>query len=106
ELTILPYHRIVSDLNGMTPGDLLAKIAKVAAVTSGAAPEPPARGHISMYLDRAWHGIAFDPATIDMNDPINSLDYVILADRILHPILGIGDIRTDHRIDFVGGIRG
>jgi uncharacterized protein (DUF1015 family) len=106
ELTILPYHRLVTDLNGMTSGDFLQRLSKVARVTPDAAPEPAARGHVSMYLGGKWHGVAFDPATINLNDPINSLDYVVLADRVLHPILGIGDIRTDQRIDFVGGIRG
>ncbi len=90
----------------MTAGDLLQKIAKVASVTPDAAPEPASPGHISMYLGGRWHGLAFDEATINRADPIGGLDSVILADRILHPILGIGDIRGDPRVDFVGGIRG
>jgi uncharacterized protein (DUF1015 family) len=59
-----------------------------------------------MYLDKKWYRITLPESSIDRGDPVNSLDYVLLYDRILHPILGIGDIRTDLRIDFVGGIRG
>ncbi len=106
ELTILPYHRTVADLNGMTADDLLQRISEVAAVTKEAAPEPTAPGRVSMYLAGKWHGIAFDESSIDRVDPIAGLDSVMLAERILHPILGIGDIRSDPRIDFVGGIRG
>ncbi len=106
ELTILPYHRLVADLNGMTPGDFLQKLAKVVTVVPSAPPEPSTRAHVSMYLDGNWYGLTFDESTIDRRDPIASLDYVLLADRVLHPLLGIGDIRTDQRIDFVGGIRG
>lgn len=105
-LTILPYHRLIADLNGLSPDQLLAKIGEVAKVAPDAKPEPAAPGHISMYLAGKWHGIAFDPMSIDKADPVRSLDSVILTERILQPILGIGDIRTDKRIDFVGGIRG
>ena len=59
-----------------------------------------------MYLDGRWHRLELDPASIDRADPIASLDVSLLQDRVLAPILGIGDPRTDKRIDFVGGIRG
>jgi uncharacterized protein (DUF1015 family) len=59
-----------------------------------------------MYLDGTWYSVVLPQASIDKSDPIASLDYVLLYDRILAPMLGIGEIRTDKRIDFVGGIRG
>jgi uncharacterized protein (DUF1015 family) len=59
-----------------------------------------------IYLGGAWHRLELDPAGIDRSDPIGSLDVSLLQDRVLSPILGVGDPRTDERIDFVGGIRG
>jgi uncharacterized protein (DUF1015 family) len=59
-----------------------------------------------VYLDRHWHLVVLDEGSIDRHDPIGSLDVSLLQDRVLGPILGIGDPRTDKRIDFVGGIRG
>ena len=69
-------------------------------------PNPPHPGSISFYTDGAWHLLELDPATIPANDPIRSLDAALLEERVLGPILGVGDIRTDKRVDFVGGIRG
>ncbi|HBS28057.1 MAG TPA: DUF1015 domain-containing protein [Phycisphaerales bacterium] len=105
-LTILPYHRTVADLNGLTPEAVLKKIGAGARVTPDASPEPASPGSVSMYIAGRWHGIAFPTESISRADPVRSLDSVILTERILQPILGIGDIRTDTRIDFVGGIRG
>ena len=69
-------------------------------------PVPPRAGTFAFYLAGAWYLLELDPATIDRADPIGSLDVSLLQDRVLGPILGIGDPRTDKRIDFVGGIRG
>jgi uncharacterized protein (DUF1015 family) len=106
ELTILPYHRVVADLNGLTPAELLASLSSVATVAPSAEPQPSRAGSFGMYLDGAWYSVALPEASIDHSDPVGSLDYTLLYDRVLSPILGIGDIRTDRRIDFVGGIRG
>jgi uncharacterized protein (DUF1015 family) len=109
QLTILPYNRIVADLAGLAPGDLVAKlkdIMSVEALAPGADPAPPTTGVFSMYLDGKWFRLALPPESIDRTDAVASLDYQLLSERILEPILGIGDIRTDARIDFVGGIRG
>jgi uncharacterized protein (DUF1015 family) len=67
----------------------------------------PGRGGVfCVYLEGGWHRLELDPAAIDRSDPIASLDVSLLQDQVLSPILGIGDPRTDKRIDFVGGIRG
>ncbi len=106
-LTILPYHRIVKDLHGLSPADFLARLAAVGMLTKNAPPSPTRPHCVSIYMQgQGWHGLEFAPASIPANDPIKSLDYEILADRVLTSILGIGDIRKDKRIDFVGGIRG
>lgn len=106
DLTILPYHRIVADLNGLSPEQFLEKLRTVVTLSPTDDPNPPAPGSFGVYVAGAWRRAAFDPGTINPEDPIGSLDSVLLAERILTPILGIGDIRTDKRIDFVGGIRG
>jgi uncharacterized protein (DUF1015 family) len=105
-LTILPYHRVVKDLNGLTPEALLEKIRAVAKVEETSTPQPPHTLCFGMYLAGKWYRVTLDANSVDTSDPVGSLDYVLLSERILHPILGIGDIRTDKRIDFVGGIRG
>lgn len=105
-LTILPYHRAVKDLNGLSTGDFLAKLARVGDLTEGAGDAPARPGSVSVYADGRWHGLCFPEHSIDRRDPIRSLDSVLLSERVLTPILGIGDIRKDKRIDFVGGIRG
>ncbi len=106
QLNILPYNRYVKDLNGLSPDGLISKLSAIARVEKDIDPEPRETGAFGMYLDGQWYAVTLPDGSIDKSDPINSLDYVLLADRVLHPILGIGDIRTDDRIDFVGGIRG
>lgn len=109
ELTILPYHRVVKDLAGMTPADFLGKLKTIGTVTSNVPADPPTPGSFCVYLGKAaggWHRVTLPESSIDRRDPIASLDYVLLSDRVLAPMLGIQDLRTDKRIDFVGGIRG
>lgn len=108
ELTILPYHRVVKDLNGLSREQFLDRLMEVGAVAATDQPEPPAPGSFSVYLGKqtGWRRVTMPSHTINRTDPIASLDYVLLYDRVLAPVLGIGDIRTDKRIDFVGGIRG
>lgn len=107
-LTILPYHRTVKDLGGLTVPLVLQKLGSVGTVEATANPEPPAPGSFCVYLGKAsgWHKVTLPAASIDRADPIGSLDYVLLTNRVLGPIFGITDLRTDTRIDFVGGIRG
>lgn len=108
QLTILPYNRVVRDLNGLSPTEFLTRLGKVGDVSPlGDRPRMPTeRGLINLYVEGCWHELRFKQDTIDPSDPISSLDVALLQDRILAPILGIGDPRTDERIGFVGGIRG
>jgi len=104
ELKILPYNRIVLDLNGLTPAALLERTSALFGRTDAAPPTPAAVGDISMYLGGRWHGLRcpVDPAA----DPVARLDVSVLQEKLLGPVLGIEDVRTSKRIDFVGGIRG
>ena len=106
QLRILPYNRVVRDLNGLTPDAVLARLRGVGRLQPASSPEPDRAGVFGIYLAGRWYRLELDPATIDPRDPIASLDVALLQDRVLGPILGIGDPRTDKRIDFVGGIRG
>ena len=105
ELKILPYNRIVLDLHGLAPAELLARVKTIfGGVTENAAPTPTAIGEVSMYLAGKWYGLhcPVDPKA----DPVGRLDVSVLQDKLLAPVLGIDDVRTSKRIDFVGGIRG
>lgn len=105
ELAILPYNRVVKDLGGKSPGEFLAAVASAFRIRHGAGPEPAGKGDIRMYFSGAW--LRLEPiAPVDASDPIGSLDVSVLEKRLLAPILGIADQRTDKRIEFVGGIRG
>lgn len=104
ELKILPYHRAVKDLNGLSFPDFLALTEKKFKVQKTDADTPPAKNHFCMYAGGSWYLIT--PKFEISSDPIESLDVKILQDHILRPILGIQDPRTDKRIDFIGGIRG
>jgi uncharacterized protein (DUF1015 family) len=106
QLRILPYNRVVRDLNGLTPNALLERLRGVGRLQPASSPEPDRAGVFGIYLAGQWYRLELDPATIDRRDPIASLDVALLQDRVLGPMLGIGDPRTDKRIDFVGGIRG
>jgi len=106
QLNVLPYHRVVKDLNGLAPAEFLDKLRGVGKVTPTDVAQPERSGCFGVYLQGRWYRVELPEASIDRGDPIASLDYVLLYDRVLAPLLGIGEIRTDPRIDFVGGIRG
>jgi len=106
QLQILPYNRIVRDLNGIPADEFLARVREQFNVSDGARPSPNARGNWSMYLDGRWHGLKLRDDSSRPAGAVESLDVSLLQDRLLDPILGIKDVRTDKRIDFVGGIRG
>lgn len=103
-LTILPYHRIVKDLHGLTPAAFLEALRARVSVRDGG-PEPARPGEVSMYLDGRWHALTL-PASPAGTSRADSLDVAVLQREVLAPVLGIGDVRTDKRIDFVGGARG
>ena len=106
QLRILPYNRLVRDLNGLGESGVLGRLSRAGRVTATDRPAPRHRHSFSIYLPGRWYLMELEDATIDRRDPIASLDVSLLQDRVLGPILGIGDPRTDKRIDFVGGIRG
>jgi uncharacterized protein (DUF1015 family) len=106
QVRILPYNRVVKDLNGRTPERFLAALGEKFSVRPGASPSPARKGEISVYLAGRWYGILIPPGGVATGGAIASLDAALLQEKILEPLLGIRDIRTDKRIDFVGGIRG
>ena len=106
QLQILAYNRVVKDLNGLSNEEFLNEIRRQFDVSEDATPEPPARGHWSMYLNGRWYGLQLSTQATLPTGTVGSLDVSVLQDRLLAPILGIKDIRTDKRIDFVGGLRG
>ena len=107
ELNILDYNRVVKDLNRLNDDEFMAQVKSqfdVTAVEHEARPAMPHR--FGMYLAGTWYELAVkEPPTVDA-DPLDRLDVKLLSDRLLEPVLGISDPRTDKRIDFVGGIRG
>ena len=108
QLTIIDYNRVVRDLNGLTADEFLAKVAENFVVEKKGTDiyKPSALHNFSLYLEGEWYSLTAKPGTYDDNDPIGVLDVTISSDHILHEALGIGDLRKDKRIDFVGGIRG
>lgn len=108
QLTIIDYNRVVRDLNGLTADEFLAKVAENFVVEKKGTDiyKPSALHNFSLYLEGEWYSLTAKPGTYDDNDPIGVLDVTISSDHILHEVLGIGDLRKDKRIDFVGGIRG
>jgi uncharacterized protein (DUF1015 family) len=106
QLQILPYNRVVRDLNGLTKEEFLARLRDSFVVSEEASASPSERGSWSMYLDGRWYGLSLSEDASKPEGVVDSLDASILQNRLLDPILGIKDVRTDKRIDFVGGIRG
>ena len=108
QLTIIDYNRVVKDLNGLTPEELLAKLADNFIVEPKGTEiyKPAALHNFSLYVDGQWYSLTAKEGTYDDSDPIGVLDVTISSNLILHDILGLGDLRKDKRIDFVGGIRG
>jgi uncharacterized protein (DUF1015 family) len=106
QVQILAYNRTVQDLNGLSQEQFLDSIKEQFSISENASPEPPERGNWSMYLDGKWYGLQLSPATTQPAGTVAGLDVSILQDRLLDPILGIKDVRTDKRVDFIGGLRG
>lgn len=107
ELMILPYNRVVRDLNGMSTKQFFEKLKeKFELEEIGKEPYAPVqKGTFGMYLGGTWYALKILPQYRSA-DPVKGLDVSILQDHLLAPVLGIGDPRTDKRIDFIGGIRG
>ncbi len=106
EMQILAYNRVVKDLSGRSPEEFLAALSDAFIVESDGKAEPSQPHRFGMYLGGRWYGLQARPGSFDETDPVASLDASILQENLLSPLLGIENPRTDHRIDFVGGIRG
>jgi uncharacterized protein (DUF1015 family) len=107
EMRILDYNRVVADLNGLSPDALLAKVgASFGVEPSAAAVQPAEPETFGMFVADRWYRLRIRPEVVPRADPVASLEVSLLQEHLLAPILGIGDPRTDRRIDFVGGMRG
>jgi len=108
QLSIIDYNRVVKDMNGLTNQEFLNKLSTIFIIEEkGPAIFKPDKLHtFSMYLDGIWFSLTAKPGTFNDNDPIGILDVTILSKLVLDDILGIKDLRTSNRIDFIGGIRG
>ncbi len=107
QVRILDYNRVVRDLNGLSPPAFLERLAADFEVTASTEPARPDQPHsFGMYLDGAWYRLAALAPPGPAAAPLERLDVGLLTDLVLAPLLGVGDPRTDRRIDFVGGIRG
>ena len=107
QMQILDYNRVIKDLNGQTPEQLLAALEQAFTVEPVGQQCKPARsGEFGMYLQNKWYRLTIRDERIPHDDPVKRLDVSLLQDNLIEPLLGIADPRRDKRIDFVGGIRG
>ena len=107
ELRILDYNRLLKDTNGLSDDALMEKLGGIFTVTASDVPVRPARRHqFGMYFRDRWYTLDLREGLADESDPVESLDVSILQRLVNEPVFGVGDPRTDSRIDFVGGIRG
>ncbi len=108
QLTIIDYNRVVKDLNGFSDEEFITKLKQNFVVEEKGTEiyKPNALHNFAMYLSGKWYSLTANPGTYNDNDPIGVLDVTISSNLILDEILGIKDLRSDKRIDFVGGIRG
>ena len=108
QLNIIDYNRVVKDLNGLTEAEFLTALEKNFVVEEKGTEiyKPTALHNFALYLDGKWYSLTAKPGTYDDNDPIGVLDVTISSNLILDELLGLKDLRSDKRVDFVGGIRG
>ena len=103
---ILPYNRVLKDLNGFSPAQLLEKLDGVFIIHSQGTPQPTRQHELGFYLAGHWHTLNVRPRFAATTDPLEKLDVTLLQKYVLDPIFGITDPRTSTRVNFVGGIRG
>ena len=106
QMQILPYNRVLKDLNENTAESILKKLDSVFVIKTPGTASPGRKHELGFYLDRKWHTLNFRPHFAATQDPIEKLDVTLLQKYVLEPIFGIDDPRTSKRINFVGGIRG
>jgi uncharacterized protein (DUF1015 family) len=106
QMQILPYNRVLKDLNGLSPGQLLEKLAGIFVITRPGTAAPARKHELGLYLGGQWHTLHFRPSFTAATDAMETLDVTLLQKHVLAPLFGITDPRTSKRINFVGGIRG
>jgi len=106
QMQILPYNRVLKDLNGLSPRELLEKLAGVFDISRPGAATPARKHELGLYLGGQWHTLHFLPRLTAATDAMETLDVTLLQRHVLEPLFGIADPRTSKRINFVGGIRG
>jgi len=105
-MQILPYNRVLQDLNGLSAGQLLEKLAGVFDIARPGAAAPARKHEVGLFLGGQWHTLRFKPRFTAATDAIERLDVTLLQKHVLEPVFGIADPRTSKRVNFVGGIRG
>jgi uncharacterized protein (DUF1015 family) len=106
QMQILPYNRVLKDLNGLTPEQLLEKLSSLFVIQPSGRPAPACEHELGFYLQGRWLTLSFRPRFSAADSPIDKLDVTLLQKHVLAPIFGIADPQTSERIDFVGGLRG
>ncbi len=106
QMQILPYNRVLKDLNGLSPEQLRPKLEIIFTLQTNGAARPARKHELGLFLNGRWHTLTFRPEFTTTSDPIEKLDVTLLQKLVLDPIFGINDPRTSKRINFVGGIRG
>jgi uncharacterized protein (DUF1015 family) len=106
QMQILPYNRVLKDLNGLSPAQLLEKLAGIFEITRPGAATPARKHDLGLYLGGEWRTLRFSPRFTAVADTRETLDVTLLQKHMLEPLFGIDDPRTSKRINFVGGIRG
>jgi len=106
EIQILPYNRVLADLNGHTPKQLLQRLGLVFQIDEKGGSRPKAKHELGFYFEGVWRTLRFRETLTSGKDPVQTLDVSLLQDHVLEPVFGIDNPRTSQRINFVGGIRG
>jgi uncharacterized protein (DUF1015 family) len=106
QLRILPYNRVLKDLNGLSAAELLKKLETIFVVTDGGPARPEGKHELALFLENRWRALRFRPEIGAVEDPLEGQDVALLQKHVLAPIFGIDDPRTSRRVSFVGGIRG
>ena len=106
QMQILPYNRVLKNLNGLTAAQLLQKLDGIFVIKPNGAAKPTRKHELGLFISGQWHTLHFRPQFAATNDPIEKLDVTLLQKFVLDPIFGITDPRTSKQINFVGGIRG
>ncbi|HSY19379.1 MAG TPA: DUF1015 family protein [Candidatus Acidoferrales bacterium] len=106
QMQILPYNRVLKDLNGLTPQELMKKLEEVFNIVRMGVPTPTAKHELGLFINKRWHTLTFKAKLAAIDDPIEKLDVTLLQKNVLAPVFGIDDPRTSKKINFVGGIRG